>query len=205
MHKRSESGFSLIELILAMAISSSLAVIAFQGQRALRSQADFDSSINKVVSTINDARNEATAGVNIIGTGDGSAGAGGGCAASTPGKTIFRGTSWTFDNTVGSPIKIDYYKSTPGTADVCSFQTQSYLAGGGLSMKVGATPKGRVLFVRTDTGALDVCPSTGLVSVLPVFKAGSCANASVTFSFTDTDGHKSQVLVDGSGLAKRLN
>ena len=67
-----QHGFTLIEVILVVAISGALLMIAFAGQGQLRAQAQFDAAVNKVVSTIPYAHNQANAGVNLTGNGNGS-------------------------------------------------------------------------------------------------------------------------------------
>ena len=198
-----QSGFSLTELVIVMAITSMLAVIAFAGQRSLRSRAQFDAAVDKIVSTVADAHSQAVAGVNIVGAGDGSSS----CLGGPAGQYVFAGVAWTADNTLpGGPIKFDYYKAIPG-AFACVFQTQAVSLPSAVAVSVGVQPGARVLMVRNDSGGLAVCPWTNLAAgtELATFQAGACATGSVTFRFSDADGHVSQVLVDQSGLARRLN
>lgn len=64
------AGFSLIELVLAMAISGMLFVIAFAGQRQLRDQARFDAGINQMLQDIAYTKNYGSSHVNDVGGGD---------------------------------------------------------------------------------------------------------------------------------------
>jgi hypothetical protein len=151
------------------------------------------------VATVSDAHNQATAGVNIVGSGDGVTAAcpGGGA----PGTFVFAGIAWTADSGLpGSPIKMDYYKASPGVS-ACIFQTQEL----GLPAPLTVATGGRVLFVRNSTGGLNVCPVNLATNVVPSFQNGACASGSLALTLSDTDGHTSQVTIDPSGLARRQN
>jgi prepilin-type N-terminal cleavage/methylation domain-containing protein len=204
-----EAGFSLIELILVMAITSSLVVIAFVGQRGLRSQAQFNADVDKLVANVAAARNEANAGVNVKGGGDGMpAGCGGGDGY------VFAGLALTADNALpGSAFNVDYYEAGPTSAAAptptaaCIFDSRSISVPSSLQLSSGG---GRMLFVRNSAGGLVVCPVSSLATdVRPSFELGACSAGIGSFPFTlnlqDGDGHTSQVQIDSSGLAKRLN
>ncbi len=217
---RSQSGFTLVEIILVLAISSTMLTIAFVGQRQLRSRAQFDAAIEKVVSSISNAQNQATAGVNTQGSGDGLAA---GMCPTGPSPTVanpvvFAGTTWTIDGKASAPsvatISIDYYKAIPGLspASACIFDSQSIGLPSDVSL-VGAAARrvAGLVFMRTNNGSLDVCPLQ--LPTVPAFQAQSrqafvgsaCPNAALTFTLQDTEGHISDIQVDPSGLAKRLN
>ncbi len=66
---RQNQGFTLIELIVVMAISSLLLLIAISGQSQLRARARFDESINQLMASIDYTRNFATANVSENSTG----------------------------------------------------------------------------------------------------------------------------------------
>jgi prepilin-type N-terminal cleavage/methylation domain-containing protein len=195
-----EAGFTLIEVIIVMAISSALLVIVLVGQRGLRSRAQFDAAVNKLVATVGEARTEATAGVNIVGSGDGT----NVCPGGPAGQYVFAGVAWTADNSLpGSPLKIDYYRALPGVT-ACVFQTRSISLPAPLTVNA---PGGRMLFVRDDQGGLAVCPVNNLgTNVIPSFRDGSCATGTLTLNLSDApDPHISQVIIDQSGLARRVN
>jgi prepilin-type N-terminal cleavage/methylation domain-containing protein len=213
MSNTNQRGFTLVEVIIVMAISSALVVIAFVGQRSLRAQAQFDAAVDKIVATVADARNQALAGVNIVGSGDGT----NGCAGGGAGAYVFAGVAWTADNALpGSPIKFDYYKGLPGSGAAnggCIFQTETINLPSTVQVNAANPPPtrgGRVLFVRNGTGSLAVCAVSNLtVDVRASFRDGACTAPAVagtlTLNLRDTDGHTSQVIIDQSGLAKRQN
>ncbi len=199
-----------------MAISGSLVVIAFAGQRQLRSRAQFDAAVDKMVGSVADAHNQATAGVNVKGPGNGSVNCAG---AASSGKYIFAGTAWSgIDSAVGATFQIDYYAAYRGTAPpaatACIYDTQYVSLAPGVRVNASspATARiGRTLFVRDDLGGINVCQVTSTTTVVATsFRAGACTagavgNTAQTITLTDPDGHTSRVQVDPSGLAKRLD
>lgn len=214
MVESEQKGFTLIEIVLVMAISGMLFVIALAGQRDLRDRAQFDASINQIVSNISDARNEALANVNLDGTGDGSVNVAG--CPSVPKVTVFAGTSWTADNNLpGTPLMMEYWKTDiVGSAgsNSCVFHKQSI----GLPWaSVSVTANTRVLFIRNDLGGLVVCKVSSTnnpgVDERSSFNARACtapASAIVPGTplrlfFNDGVGHQGEVDVDSSGLASR--
>jgi prepilin-type N-terminal cleavage/methylation domain-containing protein len=230
MFKPRQAGFTLIEIVLVMAVTGMIFVIAFVGQRGLRAQAEFDAAVDKMVASIADARNQATAGVNLQGAGEGSNKCGGGPNPGTlaDARYSFAGTSWTADNALADGIvKFDYYEAFYGDPDdsgksptACIFQTQKVTVPSTLRVNVSsplAQQGGRVLYVRTSNGGLTVCWVADLtVDVLPSFQSASCTAGATLINttsfpippkltFSDADGHTSDVTIDGSGLAKRAN
>ena len=210
-----QSGYTLIELMLVLAISGSLLGVAFISQRSLRSQAAFDATINKVVATIADAHNQATAGINTQGDGNGAIPCVGPPAPAN--RYVFAGVSWNaVDLPAGAQFSIDYYKSLrPGAA--CTFQSSQNInlpSNVNITLSLGGPAGGtqRVLFVRDAAGGTSVCLDTQAlaVTVLPSFSSGTCTvpatgGAAISLYFSDTDNHKSQIQIDPSGLAKRIN
>jgi|GEM_PF-2930935 len=221
---KSESGFTLVEIILVMAISASLASIAFIGQRALRSRAQFDSNIEKLVSSVSSAQTQAVAGVNstnlgTIGTGVDKCAGGPGPSVANP--VVFAGTSWTVDSTGASVVfTIDSYKAIPGLPGspppaACVFTSQAIGLPAGVQVSAPAASVGQVsgmLFVRTSSGLLDVCPAAIKSSANAFqntarqsFENATCVNGTLNLTLKDLDGHTADIRVDASGLARRLN
>jgi len=199
---------------LALAITSSLAVLAFAGQRGLRSQAQFDADVNKLVSSIADAHNEATAAVNLDGPGDGTED----CLTNPAGPAgqtyVFAGVAWSaIDAPGGGTYRMDFYAANRKTQAACAFDSTVFSIPS--AVRVNKAPPGtgiaRSLFVRDDIGGLTVCSVTlAATNVLASFGQGVCAggavgNTPLTLNLSDADGHTSQIQIDPSGLAKRIN
>jgi len=214
MATRNQAGFSLVELILALAITSSLAVLAFAGQRGLRSQAQFDADVNKLVSSIADAHNEATAAVNLDGPGDGTQD----CLTNPAGPAgqtyVFAGVAWSaIDAPGGGTYRMDFYAANRTTQVACAFDSTVFSIPSAVRVnKAPGTGLARSLFIRDDIGGLTVCSVTSVATnVLASFGAGVCklpgavGNAILTLNLSDADGHTSVIQVDPSGLAKRVN
>lgn len=214
MTTKKQAGFTLIEIMLVMAISSMLAVIAWNGQRGLRARAQFDASVDKVVAGIAGAYTEARAGVNIIGDGNGTTN---NCAGTPVSGWVFAGIAWVA--TGPGTIRVDYYKVNPDPAsaasEVCKFDSRAIELASLMEINISNPlhkQGGTELFIRTDDGGLAVCgvqDTFAVPDVAPFFKAGSCGGggtvAQLPLHLTDADGHESDVLIDGSGLAQRLN
>jgi len=221
-----ESGFTLVELMIVMAISSALVVIAFVGQRQLRSRAQFDAAVEKVVSSVSSAHTQAVAGVNISSSGTVGTGVDNclGPPPSTVNPVVFAGTSWTVDSTGSTGpnvvFTIDSYKAIPGLmgsprAAACIFDTETIGLPIGVQISAPAVNVGKVsgmLFVRTNLGALNVCPAAPKNSgsaydnnVRQSFEDATCANGALSLTLKDVDGHTADINIDASGLARRLN
>ncbi len=229
MARQTQAGFTLIEIMLVMAISGMLLVIAFAGQRGIRSRTQFDAAVNKVVSIIANARGEATAGVNVAGSGDGTDKCSGGTNAGDRAgeRYVFAGTSLTANALSPQPLKMDYYKAKSGDTACRFIMDQAIDLHGDLSISanfvdyttspptVGASIPGgvRVLYVRTDAGDLAVCSLTLTGDEVPAFRDGRCAlpaapitgTASLRLTLSDADGHISHVDIAPSGLARRVD
>ena len=204
MAKLKQTGFTLIEVILVMAISSSLLLVAFVGQGQLRAQAQFDAAVNKLISSIADAHNEATSGVNVVGTGDGTTA----CPTSVGTDFVFAGVAWVA--TGPGDLRMDYYKAIPqsaSSADSCIFTNQKISIPAPILVNIASAPSlqgGREIFVRKDNGGLDVCPiPNNTTNVADIFRAGACAEGTLVLTITDGTGRKGQVTIDKSGLAQR--
>jgi prepilin-type N-terminal cleavage/methylation domain-containing protein len=213
MAKNNQAGFTLIEIMLVMAISAMLAVLAFAGQQGLRSQAQFDADVNKLVSTLADAHNEATAAVNVAGRGDGSHD----CLNNPVGGNTyeFAGVQWSGINApAGGVYAMTFYAAdrtaTPQVA--CAFSVTPISVPSNIHINPApASGLAKSLFVRDEIGGLRVCAVTSAATnVLASFAAGTCTAGAVgstalILNLSDADGHTSVVQVDPSGLAKRIN
>jgi prepilin-type N-terminal cleavage/methylation domain-containing protein len=205
MPKFLSSGYTLVELTLVMAITSLLAAAVFEGQLALRTQAQFDADVDKIVTSIAQARDEATSGINSVGNGTG---LGDDCVGGTP-PAVFAGSLFSADNALpGGPFEITFYEANPNpvaTATACPFGVATSIdVPSGVTM---ASASGGEAFVRTSVGGVDACPTTGvpLATVVSYFAQGACPVGTWTLSLKDSDGHVATIQVDQSGLAKRLN
>jgi prepilin-type N-terminal cleavage/methylation domain-containing protein len=223
MAKRNAAGFSLIELIVAVTISSALIGVAFAGQGQLRGRAQFDASVEKIVGSINDAHNESTAGVNTLGGGNGKA-AGTPCTATVGEKLLYAGTTWSaVDVAAGSTFTLNYYAvkvgvvtNTRSALPPCLFDTKQIGVGSSLRVNAAVLPalnrNTNLLFLRDDLGGLSVCKSNGALGpAMSSIQAGVCvlpvASGTISMTLTDNNfsGFKSVVQVDASGLAQRIN
>lgn len=209
MANRRQAGFTLVEIIVALAIASLLLVIAFSGQRGLRSRAQFDGTIDQVVASVATAHSKATAGVNTAGPGDGSKN----CTGVVGGNDyVFAGVAWNAVDAAGiTSITLDYYAATRKTPTAaCIFSSDNITLPSSLRVDVPGAMR-RLLFVRDDFGSLNICKSSGSAgSSSASFEKGLCQGPSVIVSthiltFSDAEGHKAQVQIDPGGLAKRLN
>lgn len=209
------AGFTLIEITIVMAISGLLFLMVFAGQQQLRERAQFDADVNKLVASVSDAHNQATAGVNIIGGGDGSSA----CAGGPAGKYVFAGTALTISNAAPIFLNMDFYKALPDVV-ACKFpQSQAVNVSNLLvtGLKINNVPVGgtaaKLLFVRNDSGGLAICvTNSAAVNVeLQSFMTGACTGGPAAGSLTITVQNKndsvmtSDILIDKSGLAKRNN
>jgi hypothetical protein len=209
-----------------MAIIGLLFVIVFSGQEQIRSRAEFDAAVSKLVETIGQVRTEATSGVNTTGDGTGSAHTSG-CSN---GDYQFAGTAWSADSSASTNavFTVDYYKAQIDksvdplgefTGTGCKFATRTITTLSAVRVNVDVTPVlpsnlrgGRVLFVRGLKGGIVTCRATNLTDpVLSSFANGMCVapNDAVPsgwkLTLSDSEGHKADVGIDASGLAKRLN
>lgn len=212
-----------------MAITALLAIVALLGQAALRRQAQFDEGINKVASAAANARNQASAGIDISGQGDGMTR----CVPSSN-PYVFAGTMLTMDNALpGGPLKISYYEADepkqglPGT-NACDLSAQDQIVGLGVADMSGSlinpvSSQGAILYVRTTSGALAICYVTTPIpaNVEPSFAQGGCVApaqqisslaagggvpaATLGMHFTDGSSHAADLYVDQSGAVRRVN
>jgi prepilin-type N-terminal cleavage/methylation domain-containing protein len=69
MSTRSQSGYSLIEIVLVTAIAGMLVVIAFKGFSGLRTQTQFSQAVERATQNVAAQRQEALSTVKTVGTG----------------------------------------------------------------------------------------------------------------------------------------
>lgn len=206
MAKSNQQGFTLIEIVLVVAITGLLLSVAFMGQGQLRAQAHFDAAVNKIVSSVNNAHNLATSGVNYIGSGKGQ----GACpGAPVNGEYIFAGVAWTADGV--SNIRINYYKAVSQSTsanEACIFATDAVTVPTSVTIKSSidtgaAAPGASELFIRSND-LMTVCPtSTSATVINAAFRSGVCPEGKLTLTIVDSDGRQAVVEVDKSGLAQR--
>ena len=201
---RKNKGFTLIEIILVIAITSSLVLVAFVGQGRLRGQAQFDAAVNKVIATIADAHNEASAAVNFNGAGNGISDCNNGGSVSS--EYVFGGVAW-----VAAPdgtYRMDFYKVVPQASASygCIFNKVTISMPAPIMVNAsnpGGTQGAKELFIRSND-VLNICPVTdNTVDVEALFRAGNCPEGTLTLDITDEQGRHGQVVIDKSGLAQR--
>lgn len=218
MSRISQAGFSLIEVMLVMAITGLMLAAVFAGQESLRSQANFDADIDKVVASVAYARDEAISGVNLDGVGNGTNACSGGS-----GQTYFAGTVWQADNSVSNVFQLWFYKADPGIGGTggaaCAFAGPQVITMPLNDITVASSdPSSKgIVFARTENGGLVVCSVSNAnqqsAQVVQTFENGYCAGgaaqigaqSSVSFTFKDDASHQSTVNINSSGLATRVN
>ena len=99
---KQEAGFTLVEVILVMAVSAALLLVAIAGQARTRNNASYVGAVDKIISSINDARNQAASGVNQVGDGTGFSIGGIAACNSVGTPAYFGGVSWKAAAIVGS-------------------------------------------------------------------------------------------------------
>jgi prepilin-type N-terminal cleavage/methylation domain-containing protein len=217
------AGFTLVEIILVMAISGLLLVIALVGQHQLQARSRFDAAIDKTLQNLAYARNEASAGVNTFGTGNNSSTVLGGVAIEFNNRHYDEGfpmeeiTNLYADqdesghllvNTIGElpagGIAVCPANEHPDDNDEC---VEEFLQlGDNLTVSGdGINVWGMIEFVNNTGHSLIICnhPDSGGGN-----DADACANPITTpidLTFTDPDGFSAQIEIDpNTGYAKRL-
>jgi prepilin-type N-terminal cleavage/methylation domain-containing protein len=209
MSTKNSAGFTLIEIIVVIAISGALFAIIFTGQRQLRSRSSFDAALEQVSSAVADAHNQALAGINTEGPGTGTKNCG--LLSAGAAEFEFAGTALSvLDAPTGATLRTTYFAASRNSpTSACVFSTRDTK----LPTLVRLSPSGatqRVLYVRDESGGLTICQSTGSdSSMLSSFLAGACASpayvAPADFVFTDPDGMTGTIRVGQNGFATRTN
>jgi prepilin-type N-terminal cleavage/methylation domain-containing protein len=179
------SGFTLIEIILVVSISSLLIIIAFVGQRQLREQARFDAAINKVLQEISYARNYALSNVNEIGSGN------------IPG-TLVAGATIEFEGPSFYRTEIETIYGKAGSAGNLDMTTLSDWPSGLPNPTPQCPP------YQHPEGANE-CLEMGGATTIP----NACSlppTGPFPLVIKDASGHQARIMVDDvSGFASRIN
>jgi prepilin-type N-terminal cleavage/methylation domain-containing protein len=216
MIKQRPAGFTLIEIVIVAAITGGLILIAFAGQRQLRDRTAFDAAINHFAAQTAAVKTESTAGVNTVGAGNGS----GNCPSPNGAtKYVFAGTSLVIDDQSGGPatFTVKYWRAgidddNKLTGSACVSDSRTFGLSYDLMVNVAnaSTMRGyQLLFIRSYNSSLRVCGQNDVTAdVAPAFGGGACSAPSATANtllFQETNGKQSQVIIDDSGVARRLN
>lgn len=209
MVRREQAGFTLIEIIFVLAISSIMFTSILVGERYLRSRAQFDANVNRTVSSASEARNQANSAVNVLGDGTGTAKCSSASAPNPSGvppyqEYVYVGTEWELSS--GSPIiKQRSWKAVPGSF-ACSYSSTTVDIPTNMTVTAPGPNGGRALFIRDDTGKMHTClVADTTTDVSAAFAGGSCPSALTTLQFTvaDNQGHSANIVIDSTGLARR--
>jgi prepilin-type N-terminal cleavage/methylation domain-containing protein len=226
----SARGFTLVEITLVLAITSSLIAIAFTGQHALEERASFDASINTTLQDLSYARTDALANVNLVGN---QTGPGNTLHSYAGGPVEVSGAAFTFDTTrsegditaldtiyaiYNAAGNLSSYSNNPyGNSPACNQTGQapdcaaheeyfSPLTTPNYTLKKvggGVLTGAQVLYINTGDG-LKVCTAYDDTSSYAATCAASAGTIDVVI--TNIDGYSSTIEINGSsGVAKRLN
>jgi prepilin-type N-terminal cleavage/methylation domain-containing protein len=218
----SEKGFTLVEVVIVMAISSLLFLIAFIGQRQLRARATFDGAIEKTLQNIAYTRNYALSNVNPGGQGNDT-------------NTVTAGATFEMNNTHYPRFPLEESASVYGHGDSAGnldLTTLSELPAGGIA----ACPAGEhpddtdecreqffgdgdqltvsgagfntwfeIIYLNTGHGLI-ICDHSDTSGGGYVAACAAPPNRPIRFTLTDPDGLSAVIQVDPhSGYAHRLN
>jgi prepilin-type N-terminal cleavage/methylation domain-containing protein len=225
-----KNGFTLIELILVMAITSLLAVIAFKGQGAVQGRARFDAAITQTVQDINYTRNYALSNVNEAGQGNKLVGPTGGPTEFVGASMVFNPAQPNGDLTLYDAVfELD---NAGGGFNTYSDNPYGSMGNPGQAVDGAATEN---IFTTLSTAgytiwnatpavwvsvpAIDIVylNSSGQITVCPAFTitqtySWECSAANPNFGkvmdigIKSSDGYKSTIQIDPvTGYATRLN
>jgi prepilin-type N-terminal cleavage/methylation domain-containing protein len=194
MSKRSQLGFTLIEIIIVTAIGSMLAVIALAGFSTLRGEAQFSDSIEHIKEDVTAKRTEALTTVKLGGGTDTANITFGRVLTFNPGtSTVNVDTLYTSSST--SPMAGQAVKIVPAESTTVSLNW-------GITFKDSSlgSHKIQVAFVRSPVdGTLEtaISPDKGW-SGAPTYKYSDFApnGAAVNLNFVDPSGRKAYLTID---------
>jgi Tfp pilus assembly protein FimT len=223
-------GFTLVEITLVLAITSSMIAIAFTGQHALEERASFDAAINSTLQDLSYARTDALANVNLVGS---QTGPGDTLHSYSGGPVEVSGTAFSFDTTrtggdlgaldtiyaiynsgddltayTDNPYGNSPACDDPGQATDCAGHEEyfSALPTSDYTLKKvggGVLTGAEVLFINTDNG-LKVC--TAYTNTATYANDCSSSAGTIDLVLTNLDGYSSTIEINGSsGIAKRVN
>lgn len=188
------SGFTLIEITIVLAIVSGIAIIAFLGQGEFRSKARFTDAVDRTVSALTSAQNEANSAINTRDD------------AGTDDSQIFFGMLASFDADAGSVMEITPYwrngQSCPPTEDLKPKQGSAFEIPSGVEFD--STLDQSVMFGRScfDGRPKTYIPDIGstLAELLrPQTYLSAPANPAV-IKLSDFNGHCAEITIQpGTG------
>jgi prepilin-type N-terminal cleavage/methylation domain-containing protein len=206
-----QQGFTLIEVMIVLALSGLMLVLAFAGQHQLIARSRFDGEINKMIQDIAYARNYSNANVNIDGTGDRT-------------DAVLAGVGYELDNGHANgqlaelePVYCDpddcsnTYDDVPAhnqslcprlSADHECFE--EFFDSGDLKL-VGHSSI-EIIYLNTATRGIRICDPIidGSQTIGPACQTNGAG--SVVFTVQDGNGFTTDISIDAtSGLARRLN
>jgi prepilin-type N-terminal cleavage/methylation domain-containing protein len=202
-----QAGFSLIEVVIVLAIASGMLTMVLAGQQQLRTSANFTAAVDKLIAGIGDTRNQALSGVNI---GHANVGTGADHPCGGAGVTQFAGTTWNASpggNTVYTR-QVWAITNSNGSIATCADSTQDATISTVVPLTMTSPGQVQVLYMRNNNGGLQICLIPSSANAAPDFTSGTCRNNEtnpVTMTVTDGLGNTSRIKIDpASGLAQRI-
>lgn len=188
--KSKSAGFTLVEVTLVLAITASLAVIVFSGQRTLREQAQFSSSIEQLVGTFSYAKNAAATTVNSTH----------GATTNSPDILVW-GTVLEIKTCGSSPsITRSTLKTRPGVPDKLDLVDSSDII---LPYQICYQPSSGgstfiAFFRERETGQLQTyqISNLGQVKRISNYSSDKISSSTISLHFQDSANHSADVTID---------